>query len=277
MTAAPQSTAVAMPAEITKVSFKTDVQVWAPQLEAIAFRGFTSDRVLTAALNAALREPKIFTAKPISLYAALCRVARWGLDIGDTVYLVPLSVKVSKRGEPDRWETVVEAWPDYKGLKALAIREGLVRSMEEFVVYEGDKFEYQLGLDANLKHWPNSDPSKRGGIRGAYTVIRLPHSERTFNYMPIADIEKVRKGSKTWGPDKVTVCPEWYAMKTTVRDYLNRQPKQGALREALAADDTEQTPYDPDTGEVLEAPSQTTNASEPTDAELDQMLAGREG
>lgn len=273
---------VTMPAALSKISFKTDIERWAPQIEKVCYKGFTPDRVFVAAVDAAVKEPKIFAATPTSIYLALSRVARWGLDIGDTVYLVPLDVKVSKRGEPDRYATTVQAWPDYKGLKALAIREGIVRGMDEFVVYEGDSFDYQLGLDARLSHKPTSDPSKRGALVGAYTIIRLPYGERTFNYLPIADIETTRAKSKSWSPEKgYKLCPPWYAKKCAVRDYLNRQPKQGALREALAADDTEEeTFFDPATGEVLASPAGVSETPAITegddDLELDRMLAARD-
>src|SRR5689334_8306309 len=101
MTAAAQpvvGTAVALPENITRATFKTDVERWAPEIQKVAQRGFTPERVLAAALQAAVHEPKIFEATPQSLYLALMKTARWGLDIGDTVHLVPLSKKVSKRG-----------------------------------------------------------------------------------------------------------------------------------------------------------------------------------
>lgn len=248
------TTALALPAQITRTTFKTEIERWAPEISKVAYRGFTPDRVFAAALEAAVQDPKLFEATPQSLYRAVLRTARWGLDIGDTVFLVPINKKVSKRGEPDRWVTVAEAWPAYTGLKALAIRQGVIRGMEEFVVYTGDQFEYQLGLDAYLRHRPCSNPASRGAIIGAYSIIRLPFGERTFNYMPIADIEAIRGKSRSWGPDKSLICPPWYAKKTAVRDYLNRQPKLGAdLREALASDDAADA--DLETGEVFGQPA----------------------
>jgi recombination protein RecT len=269
-------TSVALPAQITKATFKTDVERWAPELQKVATRGFTPERVLAAALQAAVHEPKIFEASPQSLYLALMKSARWALDIGDTCHLVPLNKKVSKLGEPDRYITIVELWPDYKGLKALAMRQGIIRGMEEFVVYEGDRFEYQLGMEAYLRHQPCGVPEKRGRIVGAYTIIRLPFSDRSFSYMAIEDIEAIRAKSKSWGPKFFVTCPPWYAKKTVVRDYLNRQPKQGALSEALAADDTEE--FDQETGEVFAQPRiSAPPADEIDDRELDRELLERDG
>ncbi len=275
-------TAVVLPEQITKASFKTDVERWAPELEKVAYKGFTPERVLAAALQAAVHEPKLFDATPQSLYLAVMKAARWGLDIGDTVHLVPLGKNLAKRGEPDRWVTIVEAWPDYKGLKALAIRQRLIRGMEEYVVYAGDHFQYQLGMDAMLSHRPGGNPATRGSLVGAYTIIRLPFGEKTFNYMGMEDIEAIRAKSRSWGPGKVKLCPPWYAKKTVVRDWLNRQPKQGAdLVEALAADAADGEAFDPETGEVLAAPRRgageaTQQGTEDDDLELDRALASQE-
>jgi recombination protein RecT len=218
-------TAVARPS--TK-DFKVDIARLQNDLATVAYRGFTADRLMAEAVEAATKEPKILEASPKSLYLALMKCARWGLDIGEGVYLVPLNVKGSM---------TVEAWPSYQGLKALAIRQGLVRGMEEFVVYTGDEFDHELGLDAFLRHVP-APAAKRGELRGAYTIIRLPGSVKTFHYLPIEDIELTRANSRSWGPSQVKACPPWYAMKTVVRDWLSRQPKAGTLADALSVDDT---------------------------------------
>ena len=270
------STALAIPAEISKVSFRTDIERWAPQIQQVAYKGFTPERVLAAALHAAVKEPKLFQATPHSLCLALMRCARLGLDIGETIHLVPLA---------SNGKITVEAWPDYKGLKALAIRQRLVNSMEEFPVYQGDTFDYALGVESYLRHKPCL-AAQRGPLIGAYSVIRLPFGGKTFHFLPLEDIEAVRAKSRSWSPAKgYKTCPPWYAMKTVVRDYLNRQPKLGALAEAMASDDTEpETAYDPETGEVL-TPAQITPGPideppaalgrTPDDEQLDQLLAGQ--
>lgn len=257
------------------VGFKANVEKWSPELAKVAYRGFTADRVLTAALHAAVHEPKLFDATPVSLRLALVKVARWGLDIGDTVHLVPLQTKVKRNGQ-ETYVTRVEAWPDYKGLKALAMRQGIVRGMEEFPVYAADRFEYALGLDAFLRHVPVA-AKDRGKLIGAYSIIRLPYGAKTFHYLPIEDVDAIRKSSRSWGLEKFPACPPWYAMKTVVRDYLNRQPKQGALSEALAADDTEPEPpidVDPETGEILSQRPAALDQRTPADDDLDRRLDG---
>jgi recombination protein RecT len=211
-----------------------------PALARILPRHFTPERVITAALMAANGNEEIAKCSKPSIALAILKCARLGLDIGEDIHLVPLKGKL-------------EAWPDYKGLMRLAMQGNLVRDMVPYVVYANDQFEYQLGLDEYLRHTP-APADKRGGLRGAYVIITKRYGVRTFHYMPIEDIEARRKSSRSWGPRDYPACPEWYAKKTVIRDWLNRQPKSAKLTEALANDDTEPPPnVDLATGEVLNA------------------------
>lgn len=247
-------TAMAIPATTSKQSFKTDVSVWAPQLrQLISTKGFTPERILAGAMSAALTNPDIFECDPTSIFLALAKAARLGLDIGESgLYLVPLNKKISgKNGAQDRWLKVCEGWVDYRGLKLLAIRAGLIRHMDEFVVYANDRFEYELGLRPRLEHKPTTNAEARGLIVGGYSVIERRGLPTTFHYMPIDEIEARRAKSKSWSPEKFKLPPAWWVKKATVRDYLGHQPKTPEMIEALAADDTAEETVDLETGEIL--------------------------
>jgi phage RecT family recombinase len=192
------------------------------EMAAVCFRYITPERIIAATLAAAVKESAIYEADRKSLYLALMKVARWGLDIGDGVDLVVIGGKV-------------DAWPDYRGLKALAMRQGIIRTSEEYVVFEGEPFEYEQGSAPRLKHTPLGIPGK--SLVGAYTSITLPHNRATFNFMYLHQIEAIRAKSRSWGPGKIKDCPPWYAKKTVIRDWLNRQPKSGAMADAFKHDD----------------------------------------
>jgi len=244
---------------------------WADKINGTAWKNFDAARMAAGFAQAASKEPKLLESTPASLFLALSNIARWGLDIGEGAHLVAISGRA-------------EAWPDYRGLKALAMRQGLIRHMEEYVVYEGDEFEYAFGLSPYLKHRPCSE-TLRGTLVGAYTVIEIRGLQPKFHFMPIADIDRIRSKSRSWakGP-----CPPWYAKKTVVRDWLNRQPKVGALADALAHDDVpEGEAVDVATGEILtptpehkrlvaasldDAPDALADSDD--DLELDALLAG---
>lgn len=245
-------TAVAIPEKMTKLSFKQDTARWVDELGRVCHKRVTPEGIVSSALHVGIKNPQIFDCEPKSIFLALAKCARLGLyPGGGGMALVPLNNKVKVKGE---WTKVLqlEAWPEYQGLKALAIRQRMIAAMEEHCVKERDDFDFGLGLEPYLRHRPAS--TNRGALTGAYSVIRLSGGGRTFHYMPIEDIEKIRATSRSWGPKDYPVCPDWYAMKTVVRDWMGRQPKEGALGEALALDDTAPAALmDPETGEVLES------------------------
>lgn len=245
------STAVAQIPEATnKVAFKADIERWTPQLASFCRHGFTPDRLIAGALQAAVNTPDLFACQPASIFLALVKCARLGLDIGESgMWLVPIDSKGVKR---------CEAWIDYRGYKVLGQRARLIRSMEEYVVYQGDEFDYALGLNPYLTHKPTSDPKARGPIIGAYAIIERPHQPKSFHFLPIADIEARRAKSRGWNDKALAKKGEptgpiaWWCKKAVCRDWFSRQPKTGDLVLALAADDeAPDEAFDPETGETL--------------------------
>lgn len=234
------SVEVVIPEQTNKLSFKTDVSRWADEISKVAYKGFTAERIIAGAMQAGVKDEKIFDCDPASLFLALTKAARLGLDIGDSgIYLVPLNQKVKRRGV-EKQMLVAEAWVDYRGLKLLAMRAGIVSRMDEYVIYDGDEWEVEYGLEPTLMHRPRKLAAQRGDIVAAYTVIQRRKALPTFHLMEIGEIEKRREKSRSWGPKYHPKCPPWYAAKTTVRDYLSRQPKTPEMIEALTMDDTEE-------------------------------------
>ena len=205
-----------------------NLQRMSEHLTKLAPPWFTVDRIIAGVLTAAAKDPNLYEADPKSLYVALSRAARWGLDIGDGVDLVIIGGKV-------------EAWPSYQGLKALLMREKMIRGAQEYVIYEGEHYEYEAGFEPRLVHRPERGAVGRQ-IIAAYSLIALPQGERTFNLVWIDEIEAVRSKSRSW---KNGACPPWYAQKTAFRNWVNKQPKSGmtgAIRDAVRFDDAQPTP-----------------------------------
>lgn len=185
-----------------------------------------ADRMIKAALVCAVRNPDVGKCTRESILLSVMRASQLGLEIGEDAHLVPVNKK-----QGNEYIKVCELWPDYRGLMRLAMQGGLVRHMVPYVVRQGDEFHYELGLNETLQHRPNS---KHGApLVAAYAIITLRFGAKTFHVMEAAEIEARRAKSKQWGPDKVKDCPEWFAKKTVIRDWLNRQPKTAKLSEAL--------------------------------------------
>lgn len=193
------------------------------QIQALLPEGADFERVIIEVHRAATNNPDILKCTPASIINAVGTAVQTGLQIGREIHLVPVSGKL-------------QAWNDYKGDITLVLWSGAARHVDAQAVYSGDTFEFELGDSPWVKHRPQIDPAKRGKLIAAYCIAWL-NSMGTLKkivVMPLADIEKIRKNSKSWNPDKVRDCPEWYAIKTTVHRNCKMLPKNRRLATVLA-------------------------------------------
>lgn len=196
-------------------------------------------RVIASVLLAIANDKKRQLGKCTSqsLVLGVARIQQWGLELGTTAHLLPFSNKIMVWDETAGREVekkVMEATPvaDYKGLCELMVASGAVRHVETHVVYQGDQFEYRLGLEPKIDHLPANPRAKGAPITFAYCILHLPFSRFAFDVMNAADIDEIRqKYSKQWkdGP-----LPAWYAKKTVVRQVAKLVPKNPRLAKILA-------------------------------------------
>lgn len=212
----------------------TELTAVAPRIETLLPKGYDLARLITGAMVAAAANPELEKCTTKSIALSLARIAQWGLDIGTTAHLVPFGRDCTPIA-------------DYKGLIQLILDAGAL-DVDAKEVREQDKFEYAYGLYPDLKHRPVGDRTDKGSgpIIGAYAVVTLARGVAHFEYMTAEEINEVRaKHSKQWKSGPLTY---WYARKTVLRrisKYVRRTPR---LMAALAGDET---PFDPETGEVL--------------------------
>lgn len=217
-------------------------------------RGITPEMILKLAMMAASENQEITKCSPVSIALALHKVARRGLIIGETCYLVPLKGKC-------------EVWNDYKGDMQLAMESGLVRLMVPYVVYDTDLFDYELGLDENLSHRPGmkKPAGKEPVITHAWVRITLPRGARpTFHVMTYAECFARMKASKNPKVKDLATCPAWYCKKTVIKDWLNRQSKNAVQQDLLDGDD-----LDAPVGEVIDV-----DTGRPVDRETGEVSNG---
>jgi recombinational DNA repair protein RecT len=96
----------------------------------------------------------------------------------------------------------------YKGMIALAMRTGQVKSIVCEVHYENDpEWELHLGSSPRIVHQPFLGRKKdRGELLGSYAVLNLCNGEQTIEWVGVDDLEAMQevaeKGgrkSDTWG------------------------------------------------------------------------------
>lgn len=221
-------------------------------------RGVDYNRVMGEVYLACGENPEIIECTPTSIIRAVARAVSWGGEIGTDVHLVPFNVKVSKKGEDDRWEKRVKPIQDYKFKAELIVRCGGARSIDAQVVYADEPFEYTQGTAPAIMHKPARNTKDRGAMIGAYAIahhgaLRVP----SIVYLTLDEIDAIRlKHSKQW---KQGACPPWYARKTCVNQLaklLPKSPKLALVMKVLEEDETEVGEQQLDPANEVQAPAE---------------------
>lgn len=195
--------------------------------------GVSWERVIMEVHRAAVDNPQILKCTEQSIIKAVGQAVETGLVIGKTIHLVPL-----KNTKANVLE--LNAWTDYKGDIELVLWSGAARHVDAHAVYAGDQFTFELGSNPFVRHIPELNPAKRGKLVAGYSVALLNGSGtiKKIVVMPIDEIERIRKGSRQWSPDRVAVCPDWYVEKTCIHRNTKTLPRNRRLATVMAIMDS---------------------------------------
>lgn len=196
--------------------------------------GMSVDRFQRLLLTAANTNPELLACTPNSFLAAGVTAAQLGLEPNDPrglAYLIPFND--SKRGK------IVNFIIGYRGFLDLARRSGMVSSINAFAVFEGDTFEYRLGLDPHLEHIPaedgDDDPAK---LTHVYAVAKV-QGEPQFVVLTRKQIERTRASSQG-GKSPYSPWAKHYeemAKKTALRRLCKYLPQTVEMAAAQQLDD----------------------------------------
>lgn len=184
------------------------------------------DRLARVFVTELRKNPKLMACSKISLMAAMMQTAQLGLEVGviGHAYLIP-------------YKTECQLVIGYRGLIAMALRSGKVRSINAQIVYEDDDFDFSFGTDAFLKHKPKLDGS--GKPIAVYAIASLDDGSKTFDVMSMQEVDAIRGRSKSSesGP-WVTDFAEM-AKKCIVRRFCKMLPVSAEAQELAAKDELE--------------------------------------
>ncbi len=223
-------------AELKKFLERTDVS---SAIKAMAGKYLTGDRITKMILLAANRQPKLFNCTPRSFLDACMKSAELGLDFGGATgqaYLVPFrNGPLSKKHN----RTVLDCTfiPGYQGLIELCYRGGSATYVDAQIVYQKDRFTYNLGSEPRIVFEPNLDEEDRGDVKCAFAAIRLkdsPYPKLEIMTKKQLLAIKERSKAKDSGPWQ-TDAPEMMR-KTVLRRALKYIPKTPEIEQALEAD-----------------------------------------
>ena len=235
--------------------------------------GVEVEAVVAQLWVASQKQPGLLKANARSLVTAVARALETGGVIGRDVHLLTFKDEVTE-------------CLDYKFMAELVVAAGGARSIDARIVYAGDTFKQVLGSAPSLVHEPPPFGNKRGAMIGAYAVAFLGATvPPKFVALTLEEIEATRQKSRSWGPDKIRECPEWYAAKTAVRRLVKLLPKNPKLAGVLSRLDAAEAAHEGDdeivvTGPLELAPDEpaTANTVQPTEssapsAEISSELA----
>jgi recombination protein RecT len=182
------------------------------------------DRFVTVAIHAITTDPKVLQCEPLSIIEAVRDSASMGLELNGLMgegYILPYGNKAQFQ-------------VGWRGLLRLARRSGDIAAIDAQVVYENDEFDVDLGSDPRITHRPALDD--RGNRRGAYAYARLTSGELVTEWMPNADIEMVRRASRSKDGGPWVQWPDEMARKTVVKRLCKRLPLDSLAQRALEAE-----------------------------------------
>ena len=190
-------------------------------------------RIVTTALTTT---PKLANCTPQSFIGSMLQAAQLGLEPNTPLgqaYLIPYG---------DKCQFQI----GYKGLIELAYRSGEVKNIEAHVAYENDDFEFEYGLNANLRHKPAK--KNRGEPEWVYALVHFKDGGYLFEVISYDDcLKHGKKYTKTkfestpWQTE-----PEEMAKKTVIKKVLKYAPMK---TEFVTADEHTYN-FDTDTSEI---------------------------
>jgi recombination protein RecT len=249
MRAPPRGTLTARQAGSTvEAFFQKNKGALAPLLAGL----ITPDRMLKVAQNAIKQTPKLQECSLNSLFGAIMKCAAMGLEPNTHeghCWLIPRATnRPVKVGNKTEWQRgfEVQVQIGYKGRIALAYRSPELKVLRTAIIHANDKYRIYEGTNPRIEHEPETRPGyDRGEPIIYYAIAKLATGETLFEFMTVADIDRIRdRYSESY---RQAVANNKTADAPWVRDYdamarktvLNRisswlpSNRQSALAQAL--------------------------------------------
>lgn len=209
----------------------------------------TPERFTRITLSALSSDPKLASTTPKSFLAAMMTAAQLGVEPNTPLgqaYLLPYYNK-----------GVLECQFQlgYKGLLDLAYRSGEISVIQAHTVHEKDEFEYELGLEAKLRHKPAM--KDRGEPVAFYAVFKTKDGGYGFEVMSVDD---VRAHAKKYSKSFASTYSPWstnfeeMGKKTVLKRVLKYAPLKSDFARQIASDETIKHDLAEDMGDVHSEP-----------------------
>lgn len=202
--------------------------------------------------------PKGVGEDEFALFIEQCRATGFN-PFTKEVYCVPRNVKVSKKGEPDRWETQHVFQPGVDGARARAGRFPDFHSSTSAAVFEKDACE--VDVDAGEVRHKFNPCQPRGRLVGAWGKVVKRGGPPVVAWLPAGS----RSGnSQFWNADPggmLAKCAEMAALRKAypvqfsgvqAREEVQEEAPSRAEQVLGAGQPSQETPPAPPTGPLVE-------------------------
>ena len=183
------------------------------------------DKFVYTVHEASIKSPEILQCTRSSIFATIFTCAELGLmpnTASGHAYLVP-------------YKGILTFQIGYKGLIHLAGKEGFIISA--YVVYKGEKFEYEQGTDGFIRHVPILNGRTDENIIASYAIAQKD-KYKWFDILSREQIDKIKKASPS-ANSYSSPWKRWYgemAKKSVVKRVLKMMPISPQLAKAVEED-----------------------------------------
>lgn len=190
-----ETTAVAKTGKQAALAALSNERIMAA-LKSVATKHLAAERVVKLVVGEFSKNPKLAECDPASLILCALAFSQLGLEPGSLMgqaYMIPRNNKKTGKLE-------AQFQLGYKGKLALNYRSGMFESVYADVVYKDDKFEYEYGSAAFIRHIPEGASPNRApsNIVASYAIAYLKGSTRPlFRVVPRTEIDASRKRSQS--------------------------------------------------------------------------------
>lgn len=215
-----------------------------PRISAVMPKHMNPDRMFQLAISCYNQTPKLNQCTPETVLSCLMKCSALGMEPSAVdglgrAYILPFFNKKTGRMEA----TLILG---YKGMIDLARRSGEIKDISARVVHAGDEFEYEYGLTEGLRHVPSTEPVDGRPMTHVYMVAHFKDGGHYIDVMSKAEVDGIRKRSKSPSSGPWATDYEAMARKTVIRRAFPYLPVSVETEQDVAADDTTPVVYDDD-------------------------------
>lgn len=252
-----------------QTTFKDILQQEWHKISAVIPKQVSQERMFQLAVSAYNQTPELAKCTPVSVLSCILKCAALGVEPSAVdnlgrAYILPYNNR--KTGC-----TEAQMILGYKGMIDLARRSGEIQDISARAVYEGDFFEYEFGLNEQLKHIPAQDNERTPNkLTHVYMVCHFKDGGHYIDVMTRSQVNAIRSRSKSGSSAYSPWSTDYEAMacKTVIRRAFKFLPVSVEAQKAAATDEATPTisnlftppqyTVDQDTGEVLDESSDST-------------------